>query len=295
MGEDKALLVVDGAPMALRVAEALHLAGASEVFAVGGDARALRALGLPVVADDRPGEGPFPATLTALRHARHEAVAVLSCDLLRPSPGPIEVLRETLSGAGPAVWGAVPVVDGHHQWTHAIWRRGALGPLQAAYAGGARSLRRGADALTLREVTDIEPHLIADADTRADLGSASAEPVLHTGSLPPMDIPEIEVAGLAARWAEGAPLIDVREDGEFAEAHVPGAHHIPLGQVIDRIDEVPTDRTVYVICARGGRSAKAVEHYRGQGIDAVNVAGGMVDWIGAGLPADPPGGGALGA
>ena len=101
------------------------------------------------------------------------------------------------------------------------------------------------------------------------------------------DVPEIDVHELAARRAEGAPLIDVREDDEFTAARVPGAQHIPLGEVVERIDEVPTDGgTVYVICARGGRSAKAVEHFRAQGIDAVNVAGGTLAWIDAGLPID---------
>lgn len=99
-----------------------------------------------------------------------------------------------------------------------------------------------------------------------------------------MDIPEVDVAELAARRAGGAPLIDVREDDEFAAAHVPGAHHIPLGQVVERIGEVPLEGTVYVICARGARSARAVEHYRAQGLDAVNVAGGTLAWIDAGEP-----------
>jgi rhodanese-related sulfurtransferase len=103
------------------------------------------------------------------------------------------------------------------------------------------------------------------------------------------------VAELAIRRAEGAPLIDVREDDEFAEAHVPGAHLIPLGEVVERIDEVPDGQTVYVICARGARSAKAVAHYRGQGIDAVNVAGGTLAWIDAGQPTDALGRGAEGA
>ncbi len=100
------------------------------------------------------------------------------------------------------------------------------------------------------------------------------------------DIPEIDVNELAARRAEGAPLIDVRELGEYAAARVPGASHIPLGEVIERIEEIPTDGTVYVICAAGGRSAKAVEHFRSVGIDAVNVAGGTRGWIDAGLPFD---------
>jgi molybdopterin-guanine dinucleotide biosynthesis protein A/rhodanese-related sulfurtransferase len=289
MGEDKALLVVDGAPMALRVADALRRAGAVDVFAVGGDAEALGAIGLTVVADDRPGEGPFPATLTALRHAREEVVAVLSCDLRSPSADAIRSLCEALRASGPAVLGAVAVADGHHQWTHAVWRREVLGPLEDAYSGGARSLRRGAGSLRLCEVTGIDPRSMADADTRADLPSTSAGPAVSTGSLPPMEIPEIDVAGLAERRASGAPLIDVREDAEFATTHVPGAQHIPLGQVAERMGEVPTDQTVYVICARGNRSARAVEHYRAQGIDAVNVAGGMVDWIDSGLPADQPG------
>lgn len=100
------------------------------------------------------------------------------------------------------------------------------------------------------------------------------------------DIPEIDVTELAARRADGAPLIDVREDDEYAASRVPGAHHIPLGEIVERVDEVPADGTVYVICARGGRSAKAVEHYRAQGIDAVNVAGGTLAWIDAGFPTD---------
>lgn len=107
------------------------------------------------------------------------------------------------------------------------------------------------------------------------------------------EIPEIDVTELAARRAEGAALIDVREDDEYAAARVPGARHIPLGEVVERIDEVPTDGTVYVICARGSRSAKAAEHYRSLGIDAVNVAGGTLSWIDAGLPIDAdPGNGA---
>lgn len=100
------------------------------------------------------------------------------------------------------------------------------------------------------------------------------------------DVPEIDVTALAAHRADGAPLIDVREADEYATARVPGAHHIPLGEVVERIDEVPTEGTVYVICARGGRSAKAVEHFRSVGIDAVNVAGGTLGWIDAGLPID---------
>jgi rhodanese-related sulfurtransferase len=104
-----------------------------------------------------------------------------------------------------------------------------------------------------------------------------------------MDVPEIDVAELAARQAEGATLIDVRRPEEFADARVPGAQLIPMGELVERIEEVPTDGTVYVICATGARSAKAAAHFRSQGIDAVNVAGGTLAWIDAGLPIDRAG------
>lgn len=107
-----------------------------------------------------------------------------------------------------------------------------------------------------------------------------------------MEVPEIDVHELAARREAGAPLIDVREDDEYAAGHVPGAVHIPLGEVADRLAEAPAEGTFYVICARGGRSAKAVERYRAAGLDAVNVAGGTLAWIDAGLPTDPGTGGA---
>jgi rhodanese-related sulfurtransferase len=104
-----------------------------------------------------------------------------------------------------------------------------------------------------------------------------------------MDVPEIDVATLAARRDQGRPLIDVRRPDEFEVARAPGAQLIPLGDLVERIDEVPTDGTVYVICATGVRSAKAAAHLRSLGIDAVNVAGGTKAWMEAGLPVDRAG------
>lgn len=276
MGRDKAQILVAGVAMARRVADALTAAGASEVWAVGGDAHALGRLGLRTVPDDRPGGGPLPATLTALRHAEAgvDVVAVLACDLLHPSPHAVRTVVDALETAGPDVLAAVPMVERTLQWTHAAWRRSARPSLEAAYDGGARSLKRGAMGLGLIQVYGLDPAAVADADTPDDLASS------------PMEIPEIDVVELAVQRQAGAPLIDVREDDEYQDAHVAGARHIPLGEVVDRVGEVPTEGTVYVICARGGRSAKAVEHYRSQGIDAVNVAGGTLGWIDAGQPVD---------
>ena len=107
-----------------------------------------------------------------------------------------------------------------------------------------------------------------------------------------MEIPEVDVFELADRREDGAVVIDVREPGEWLEVRVPGAVLIPLGEVAERVDEVPTTGTVYVICGSGPRSARAVEHYRSLGIDAVNVVGGTVAWANEGFPTDSGPGGA---
>ena len=97
-----------------------------------------------------------------------------------------------------------------------------------------------------------------------------------------MTVPEVDITTFAARHAEGVAVIDVREPDEYTEGHVPGAVLIPLGEVADRADEVPADRTVYLICARGGRSMRAGEHLAGLGRDVVNVGGGTIGWVDAG-------------
>ncbi|MCL2536134.1 MAG: rhodanese-like domain-containing protein [Nocardiaceae bacterium] len=93
---------------------------------------------------------------------------------------------------------------------------------------------------------------------------------------------EIDVTELESVLAAGAPLIDVREPEEFAEARVPGAVSIPLSEFVARVDEIPADVTVYMICAVGGRSGQATEYLAARGVDAVNVAGGTMGWMQSG-------------
>lgn len=88
----------------------------------------------------------------------------------------------------------------------------------------------------------------------------------------------------------GAMLIDVRERWEWDEQRIPGAVHIPLGELEDRVDEVPADRDVYVHCRHGARSARAVELLRAHGRNrTTNVAGGIDAWSKAGLPTEGDG------
>ena len=100
-------------------------------------------------------------------------------------------------------------------------------------------------------------------------------------------VPTVEVGALPA----DAYLLDVREQDEWAAGHAPTAVHLPLSELIARLDEVPADREVHVICKVGGRSAQAVQFLNAQGRDTVNVAGGMLAWAAAGLPMQAPSGG----
>lgn len=93
-------------------------------------------------------------------------------------------------------------------------------------------------------------------------------------------LPEIAVTDLP----EDAVLLDVREDDEWQAGHAPGATHIPLGTLAERLAEVPEGDPVYVVCRAGGRSARATEFLNANGWDSVNVAGGMGAWAAAGKP-----------
>jgi rhodanese-related sulfurtransferase len=93
----------------------------------------------------------------------------------------------------------------------------------------------------------------------------------------------ITTTDLAAMGAE-ATIIDVREEDEFAAARVAGATNVPLSVLAERVDEIPRDRTVYVMCLSGGRSARATAFLQERGLDVVNVLGGINQWYGDGLP-----------
>jgi rhodanese-related sulfurtransferase len=85
-----------------------------------------------------------------------------------------------------------------------------------------------------------------------------------------------------SRTADGAWLLDVREQGEWDAGHAPSANLIPMGQLMDRIDEVPDDIPILVICHSGYRSWMVTKALVAAGYDAVNVAGGMEAWESAG-------------
>jgi rhodanese-related sulfurtransferase len=80
-------------------------------------------------------------------------------------------------------------------------------------------------------------------------------------------------------------LVDVREPSEFGMLRVPGAVLMPLSTFTARFEELPHDRPLLVMCAVGGRSARATEFLVANGYaESFNVAGGITAWNAAGLP-----------
>ena len=112
-------------------------------------------------------------------------------------------------------------------------------------------------------------------------------------------IREIDHAELAILRAKGAPLIDVREPGEFAEGRIPGAVNIPRGVLEFEVDGHPAvnglkdaalshrDAPVIVSCRSGARSALAAAALKDLGFaEPVSLAGGFMAWASAGQPVE---------
>jgi rhodanese-related sulfurtransferase len=100
------------------------------------------------------------------------------------------------------------------------------------------------------------------------------------------EVPEIDPLEGARRVDAGAMLLDVRNADEWAVGHASDAIWIPMDEIEPRRGEISGGREVVVICRSGARSAKVTEVLRSWGHDAVNLAGGSLAWLEAGLPFD---------
>ena len=90
---------------------------------------------------------------------------------------------------------------------------------------------------------------------------------------------------------DDAPILDVRNRDEWDLGHAPGAIHIPLHELPDRLDELPVgDGPLPVTCRGGGRAGRAVAYLRGRGIDVANLTDGMLGWQAAGRELQGEGG-----
>jgi rhodanese-related sulfurtransferase len=80
--------------------------------------------------------------------------------------------------------------------------------------------------------------------------------------------------------AEDVFILDVRQPEEYAQGYVLGAYLIPLGEIDQRLDEIPRDKPVIVVCQSGGRSAAASQQLENHGFDnIINMTSGTTGWI----------------
>jgi molybdopterin-guanine dinucleotide biosynthesis protein A len=271
-GAPKALAECDGVPLAARIAASARAAGATEVVLVGGQPDVLAPLGLDVVADLAPGEGPVGGVLTALERlgGAHELVVVAACDLAALDASTIALVVTGLRAAGPSTPAAVAATL-RREPALTVWRAAAAGDVRRAFERGVRAMHELLTGLGAVEVP-VRPAALVNVNTPHDLAVACRAMPIH----------EVDADQLAANLISGAHLVDVRQPDEYLGGHVPGARLVPLATVPDRLDAFLADGTTYVICHSGGRSMRACEFLAAQGFDVVNVAGGTSSWVRSG-------------
>jgi rhodanese-related sulfurtransferase len=96
---------------------------------------------------------------------------------------------------------------------------------------------------------------------------------------------EVTIQEAAAKRDAGAFILDVREQFEWDSFHIPGSTHIPLGELDQRLSELPAEQEVVVVCRTGNRSQVGRDILLAAGWEqATSMSGGVVDWQAAGYP-----------
>ena len=93
---------------------------------------------------------------------------------------------------------------------------------------------------------------------------------------------EINAGAVEARAMENALLVDVRNDFEFAQGHIPGSVNLPLSHILNEAEETFPDKAqpLYVYCQSGARSARAGKLLELLGYENVTDLGGIADYTG---------------
>jgi hydroxyacylglutathione hydrolase len=101
-------------------------------------------------------------------------------------------------------------------------------------------------------------------------------------------VPQISAGALADGLLRGdVAVIDVRGRAEWEAGHLPGVEHLPLGYLVQHLDQLPRDRPLVVHCQSGARSAIAASLLLAKGLDnVVNLTGGFSAWQAAGYPVE---------
>jgi rhodanese-related sulfurtransferase len=131
-------------------------------------------------------------------------------------------------------------------------------------------LRKPAVQLGLVALVVLVVYLIASA---AGTGGVATEQAL-----------EISVDQAYQMYQDGAFVVDVRTQEEWDEYHVPNVPLIPLDELPNRLNEIPKDEEILVICRSGNRSQEGRDILLQAGYNATSMAGGVKEWYAKGYP-----------
>lgn len=132
----------------------------------------------------------------------------------------------------------------------------------------------------------ILSRLVTTRTNEASTATAEAQMASETTAASSAALPaEVTPTQAAQMLSEGAFILDVRQPEEWAEGHIEGATLIPLDQLGNRLNEIPKDSNIVVVCRSGNRSAQGRDLLLLNGFTQVtSMAGGMNGWQSAGLP-----------
>jgi hydroxyacylglutathione hydrolase len=105
----------------------------------------------------------------------------------------------------------------------------------------------------------------------------------HLQQIPSITLPEF----IARQNGNGQVVLDVRSEGEWNAGHVPGSLNIPVAQLAEQVQQIPSGHEVLIHCQTGARAAIGASLLRAHGITDVTLfSGGFAEWRAAGLPVD---------
>lgn len=104
---------------------------------------------------------------------------------------------------------------------------------------------------------------------------------MSSDQIPAVNVDELPVD---LSTASAPTLVDVREPDEWSAGHIAGAVHIPMGDLVGRLDEVPRGQDIVVVCRSGSRSAAVTSYLCQGGWQARNMTDGMLGWHARGRP-----------
>ncbi len=98
-------------------------------------------------------------------------------------------------------------------------------------------------------------------------------------------IAEVSPQEARAKQQAGAVIVDVREAYELREGYIPGAVHIPLRSISQRMKELDSSKEIVIVCRSGNRSITAAQFLQQGGFPQVSsMAGGMIGWTRQNFP-----------